>query len=111
MWDIILQSAACNASKWANASVHQCIFGPATQTTGGDPLFGLLVGGSVILSYYLASGGDLATPSVLTILFGGILAQVLPGGLVSVAWALAFTGLVGSIVAVSQRYILSPGTR
>lgn len=111
MYDITLQSAACDAGTWANASVHKCIFDPATTSTGGDPLFGLLVGGVVILSYFIASGGDLATPSVLTIIFGGILAQVLPGGLVGVAWAIAFVGLVGAIVAVSQRYVLSPGTR
>lgn len=107
----VLQSAACNASKWANGSWHSCMFDPATKATGGEPLFGLLIGGVTILGLYVAGDGDVATPSVVTIIFAGLLFNVLPAGLVSVAWAVAFVGFAGGLMAIGQRYFLHPGTR
>lgn len=107
----VLQSAACDAGTWANGSWHGCVFDPMTQATGGDPLFGLLVGGATILGMYVAGSGDIGPPSVITILFAGVLFGMLPAGVVNIAWGVAFVGLAGGIVGIAQRYFLAPGTR
>lgn len=107
----VLQTTVCNASEWANDTAwHSCVFDPTPAQTG-EPLFGLFVGSAVVLGLYLAGNGDMAAPTVTTILFAGLFATVLPGGMVGVAWAVAFIGFVAGLLAVGQRYVLNPATR
>jgi hypothetical protein len=72
---------------------------------GGDAVFGLLVGGGVLFSFYLASDGGLATPSVLTALAGGVLFGTLPGGFARIAQVIIFVGLVGAIFGLLDKFV------
>jgi len=73
---------------------------------GSEAIFGVLVGGVLILSLWLAGDGDLATPSVMTVLVGGVLFPVLPGTYLGIARAVTFLGLVGAILAAVEKYYL-----
>jgi hypothetical protein len=72
---------------------------------GGDAVFGLLVGGTLILAFYLASSGGLATPAVLTALVGGLMIPVLPAGMQRIAQVIIFLGLVAALLAGLDRWV------
>jgi len=69
-------------------------------------MFGLLLGGSLIAGLWLAGDGDLATPAAVTVLVGGVLFPILPGGYLGIARTVAFLGLVAVILAVLEKYYL-----
>jgi len=72
---------------------------------GGDAVFGLLVGGGVLFSFYLASDGGLATPATLTALLGGILFGTLPGGFVRIGQVVIFVGLVAAVFSLLDKFV------
>jgi len=76
-----------------------------SAAVGGDAVFGLLVGGVLLLSFYLASSGGLATPAVLTALIGGLMIPVLPAGYGRIAQVIMFLGLVAALAAGIDRWI------
>lgn len=72
---------------------------------GGDVVFGLLVGGGVLFSFYLASDGGLATPATLTALLGGVLFGTLPGGFVRIGQVVIFVGLVAALFGLLDKFV------
>jgi hypothetical protein len=102
----------CTINTWLQGDTwHQCIFEPAAGSVGGEPMFGLLVGATLIVSLYLAGSGDLATPTVVTLLLGSVLVPVLPGGMVGVAYGVVVAGVSGALIAIARRYVLDPGSQ
>jgi len=79
--------------------------GDLAAAVGGDGVFGLLVGGGVLFSFYLASDGGLATPSVMTALFGGVLFGTLPAGFARIGQVVIFVGLVAAIFGLLDKFV------
>jgi len=73
---------------------------------GGEAIFGLLVGGVLILALWIAGDGDLATPATITVLVGGVLFPILSGDYLNIARVVAFLGLAGVILATIEKYYL-----
>jgi len=73
---------------------------------GGDALGSTLIGGTILLSLYLAGNRSFATPAVVLILFGGVLIPLLPGELAGVAGTVMLLGLAAGILAVAERYFI-----
>jgi hypothetical protein len=73
---------------------------------GGEAIFGLLVGGVLILALWIAGDGDLATPSVTTVLVGALMFPLLPGTYLTIARVITFLGLTAAILAAVEKYYL-----
>lgn len=78
------------------------------EAVGGQAVFGLLGGAAILLTFYVASNGGLATPATLTALTGGLLVAALPAGYQSMAQVVIFLGLVAAIWSVFNRMV-TPG--
>lgn len=105
MRDHLLQSGPAPIRDWVN-SPHEAAFGPITDLIT-EPVFGLIVGGGVLFTMYIAGRGDLAAPTVLLFLISGILFTTLPGGYVTIATTIAVLGLVAAIMNVARRYVIT----
>lgn len=91
------------------ANMLNCGLSHILQATRGETVFGLLIGGALMLGFYKASNGSLAAASVLTGLAGPLLIPVLPGQLAAVATTIMFLGLVGGMLSVLNKYVMSTG--
>lgn len=98
---------ACSPAEWAGGDWFRCAFDPVVNSVG-EPLVGVMVGGVIVLSLYIAGDG-MAAPAVVTILLSGALVPLLPGGMVGVAFGVAFVGLVAALISVGERYVLTGG--
>jgi hypothetical protein len=110
----LLQSATNNSTELGcytanNSDLLACSLADMSVATGGEGLFGILVGGATLLTFYIASDGGLATPGVLTALVGGILLPTLPPSYRSIALVIVFLGLVAAIMAGLKKYVMSSG--
>jgi hypothetical protein len=104
---VILQ--ACGLNNWLAGNLEQCLFSPIIGLSSSG-VFGLLIGGSIFASLYFAGGGSLTTPTVVSILLGGVLIPVLPSQFAGIAWAILFLGGVAAALQVGQKYLLEPST-
>jgi len=92
--------------------LFKCMMSDFAGAAGGEPTFGVLVGGTTLVAFWVASPRQsLATPAALLILLGSLLIPMLPGGLQEMAWSMIIVGLAGGLIAVAQRYVLNPGVR
>lgn len=71
---------------------------------GSPEAFAFLAGGTLLLSFYLASNGGLAAPATLTALIGGVLIASLPAGYQSMGQVVIFLGLVAALLAGFRKY-------
>lgn len=85
----------------------QWLLDSLVDSVGGEGLFAVLIGGTLIFTLYMAGDGDTATPVVATILLGGIMVGILPGAYQQIAWAIVVLGIAAGIMSVATRYILS----
>lgn len=106
LW-LLQASEPCNTTEWSNGDWYRCTFEPAVASVG-EPIVGILTGGTVVLSLYVAGGG-LAAPAVVTLLLAAAMLPLLPGGMVGIAFGVAFVGLVATLISVGQRYVLDQG--
>lgn len=83
----------------------ECALSDLAGAVGGQAMFALLGGGTVIFAYYKASGGSLATPSVMLFLLGGLMIPSLPANFQVMAQVLMFLGLVGAVLAGLDKYV------
>jgi|APHM01.1.fsa_nt_gi hypothetical protein len=100
---------SCGVDQWILGDWHRCLFEPITSLIG-EPTFGVLIGIGIYGSMYVAGGGDMTTPTVVTILLATLMFPLLPGGFSGIAWAVLLVGAAGSILQVMQKYVLSPAT-
>lgn len=103
MFYVVLEAA--NVTKWIEGEWHDAMFQPQIELVGG-PILGLLVGGTVLTSLYIAGRRDLATPTVFVMIFLPLLNGFLPESMQQVAWTVAMLGLVAAIMAVARAYII-----
>jgi len=78
--------------------------GQLATAFGGPEVFGLLGGGVLLLSFYVASNGGLVAPATLTAIIGGVLIAALPPGYQSMAQVVIFLGLVAALLAAFRKY-------
>ena len=80
-----------------------------TAAVGGQGWLGMGIGGLIYLGFWLAGKQELATPTVVTILLAAVVVPMLPGGLQGTAKGLVIVGVMGGLMAIGRRYIMSPG--
>ncbi|RYJ07762.1 hypothetical protein ELS19_19800 [Halogeometricum borinquense] len=95
---------ACGIDGWFAGNWMSCIFQPIVgQISTG--LFALLVVGTVLGAFYLASG-SIAAPSTALILISGFAVPLLPGAYRGVAYTVMLLGLAGAILSISKKWVL-----
>jgi hypothetical protein len=72
----------------------------------GEGTFGVLIGATMVVSFWIAGDRDLAAPAVLTTLLGAMLFPILPGNFRGIAAGVVFIGLSGAFFAIVRRYAL-----
>jgi len=85
---------------WLNGDWNDAIFEPVPGLIG-EPLFGLLVVGTVILAFYVAGDTDLAGPTVVAMLMAALAIPLLSG--TAIQWFNAVV-IIGFTVAVYRAY-------
>lgn len=88
-----------------------CLLNQLTSATGGPELFGLILGGMIFTGFYIASEGDLATPTVALILTGTVTVSMLPGHYSQIAYGVVVIGLAAAIWQVLKQYVFSGAVR
>lgn len=101
----ITDAVSCYA-EGAEGDLLECALNDLTAATSGEPLFGVLVGGAVIFSMYLAGNGHPAPPTVVTILLGSIMVPLLPGSYTQIAYTIVVLGLAFGVISIGGRYVL-----
>lgn len=71
----------------------------------GEPVLGMVLGGLIVLSFWVYSD-DLAMPAVILFIISGSILSVLPGQAVNVARGFIVIAVVAAIMAVVRRYVL-----
>jgi hypothetical protein len=86
-----------------------CVLEDLGAAAGGFLVVGLLVGGTTLLSLYLAGDGEPAAPTVVTILLGSALVPILPAQYVTIAWSIVVLGIAFGAFAALNRWVLRQG--
>jgi hypothetical protein len=84
-----------------------CAFTDFAAATSGEAMFGLLLGGALLLSFYVASDGSVAVPAVMLTLTGAFLVPILPGQVAGIAGTVIIIGLAAGVFAGLRRYALA----
>ena len=103
--EITTSTTTTQSNVWVEGKWMTGLFDPLIGQLG-QGLFGLLLGGAVFLGFYFAGDGDFASPTVVLMLFAGLLFPLLPGGLQGIAWVVVFIGLTSGIMAVLQKHVI-----
>ena len=82
-----------------------CVFDDWAAATGGEAVFGLLLGSVLMVALYQGTD-SLAVPAIVLILFGGFLVPLLPGSLVGLSGSIVILGLAAGIFAMLKHYSL-----
>lgn len=82
-----------------------CALGDLAASVGGQAVFGLLAGGLILTSFYVASNGGLATPATLTAITGAILVGALPPAYQGMAMIIIFLGIAGGLLATLSKFV------
>jgi hypothetical protein len=97
----------CYTGGEGSGDLIQCTFGDLGGAYGGDAVFGVVVSSFIVLAFYIAGNGDLATPTVLLILLGGVAAPLLPAQYIQAAQTIVVVGIATGLVSIGRRYVLS----
>lgn len=109
--DIIIATAVdIGGSCYFGDQPLRCFIEQYVGGFGSPAAFGLLLGVSMFMTLYVAGDGDMATPTVALVLFGGVLIPTLPGNFGEIGMAIVVIGLAAVLWQVVQKYVLSPST-
>lgn len=92
-------------------SALNCLSEQYIGAFGGGGLFALVLSGVIFMTFYIASDGSTATPTVALILAGTALVGMLPGQYQQVAIYVVVIGAAAALFQVVQKYFLSPATQ
>jgi len=98
---------ASDIQDWTRGRWLEAIFGGYVNLVG-DAFLGVVIGGTVVLSMYIAGRGDLAPPTTVVMLMTPIAMPFLPSWATGIVWGVAFLGVVSALMAVARRYVLEP---
>ena len=96
-----------SSSCYFSGDALTCLIDQQVAAFGGEALFGLLLGSAIFGAFYIASGGDMATPTVALILTGTVIIGMLPASYQSIAYSVVLIGLAAALWQVFKQYILS----
>lgn len=102
----MMQSEIANSCYFGGDAL-QCLLDQMVSGLGGEQLFGLVLGATIFVAFYIASNGDLATPTVALILTGTVFVGMLPQNYQSIAYGVVVIGLAASVWTVLQQYVFS----
>lgn len=88
-----------------------CLLDQLTSAFGGVALFGVLLGAVIFVAFYIASEGDLATPTVALILTGTVTVSMLPGVYQRIAYGVVVIGVAAAVWQVLKQYFLAGAPR
>lgn len=100
-----------SGSCYFGGSALTCLLDQLVGSLGGTSLFGFLLGAFIFGAFYLASDGDLATPTVALVLSGTVIVGMLPRQFQEIAYGVVLIGLGVAVWQVLQRYVLSGATQ
>jgi hypothetical protein len=89
----------------------QCLLDQLTGALGGPSLFGFILGVVIFGVFYIASEGDIATPTVALVLSGTVLVGMVPAQYQQIAYGVVLIGLGVAVWQVLQKYVLSGVTQ
>lgn len=75
--------------------------------TGGEALFGLLLGAVIFITFYIASEGDMATPTVALVLTGTVTVSMVPSNYQTIAYGIVLIGLAAALWQVAKQYVFT----
>lgn len=87
-----------------------CALGDLATAVGGQIVFALIVGSVLLVSFWIASDGGLATPAVLTAIAGGLMIPALPPAYQGMALTVIFLGIAAGVLAGLNKYVSSNPT-
>lgn len=102
-----------SVSDWCyfNNGPMGCLVSQYAGAFGGEALFGVLMGSVIFTAFYVASDGDMATPTVAVILCGTALIPMVPPRYGQIGMYVVTIGLAAAVWQVLQKYVLSPATQ
>lgn len=83
-----------------------CVYNDFAAATGSSAVFGLILGGVLMVAMYNASDGSLIVPAVVLILLGGFLVPILPAAVSGISGSIVILGLAAAVFAGLRRYAL-----
>ncbi len=96
-------SVACFA-EGTEGDLAQCALDGVFSAGPAPSLMGLLMGGTLITSLYIAGDGTVVVPSVVTILLGSALVPILPAQYVTFAYTVTVLGITVAAFAAWTRF-------
>jgi len=88
---------------------YQCMVDAYTRSAGGQELFTLLVGGILLLAFYIGSDYHPAPVAVGTMLLGGLFVPVLPAQYASMGLTVMLLGFILGVWAIIRTFFLEVG--
>lgn len=88
-----------------------CVLDQLVAAFGGEALLGLLLGGVIFAVFWIASKGDLSTPTVALILSGTVTISMVPASYQRIAGGVVLIGLAAALFQGIQKYVLSGVTQ
>lgn len=88
---------------------YSCMLDAYTGAAGGEAMFTLIVGGFVLLVFYVGSDYHPGPVSVATLLLGGILIPALPPQYGSVGGTVVLLGFILGVWAIIRTFFLEVG--
>ncbi len=102
---IILQSIADSGPFDGNAL--QWLLDTLVSAFGGPALFGLLLSAVIFVAFYVATNGDITTPTVALVLVGTVTVSMVPGNYSRIAYGIVVIGLGAAVWQVIKTYVIS----
>lgn len=88
----------------ADSGVYECVIDGMFTAGPAPELMGLLLGGTLLTSLYIAGKGTVSVPAVVTILVGAVLVPLLPAQYVTLAYTVVVMGIVVALFAMWTRF-------
>ena len=85
-------------------SATDCVIDGLFAAGPAPSLIGLLLGGTLISSLYIAGDGTVTVPAVVTILLGSVLVPLLPPQYVTLAYTVVVLGVTVAAFAAWTRF-------
>lgn len=92
------------AEKWTSGDWIGAIFKPYIDLLG-EPLVGTILGGAIVIGFWIYAN-DLAMPAVVLLLLSGVIIGFLPGDIAGIAQAFLVLAGLSALLEVARRYVL-----
>ena len=101
--DLNETSVGCFA-QGTEGDLGQCVVDGVFGAEPAPSLMGLLMGGTVLTSLYIAGDGSVVVPSVVTILIGAAMIPTLPAQYVGMAYTVTAIGVAVAVFSMWTRF-------